>query len=562
MPLSSMPDSPISGSPLSPRRDQEITGWRIRLYYWSRNPHILFFAAAIIIGAGIALGYYLQPQKESRRLGALMESSITELEDEDDEPAVSLGPELLKSTPDPKRVFLALEQRDATDTEAAALVPAALRASHLEPGVKDVAVAYWATLTSDLNEPGADLLYLAHQAEPPPFANQLTGEMLGYETKKAARAVRHFERELTVRPNAEEPRKRILALHWSREDFPALERLQTDPTYASFFTPEMRLQVAMRQKKWADIWAPLMELQKDNFSHRIPLILTCVAGAVWLILAWQMAQANGLFSFRIWAPLFAIPLGALSTLPVLFLDVYQSEAWGLKHTGLFFEDCVFFVGGVGLREEFCKWLLFLPLVPALLMRGSRLEMVIVAGCVGLGFAIEENVSYFRQADPSNAFGRFLTANFFHFAATGLIGLAFCDAVRNIGKDWWRFPVVFLLVSLAHGFYDAFISVPSYIFLALGYSCFILLSLAFFRSVARERGAATDQIFPAATLIIGLATLVGTIIVCASVEYGLDFALSAIVGSGIFLAIFIYMFFVLFRDGLVEEETVAPNFEPL
>jgi hypothetical protein len=115
------------------------------------------------------------------------------------------------------------------------------------------------------------------------------------------------------------------------------------------------------------------------------------------------------------------------------------------------------------------------------------------------------------------------------------------------------------------FFSASIGLTLYIFLffkALGFSCFILLSLAFFRAVARERGPATDTIFPATTLIVGLAVLVATIIVCASLEYGLDFALGAITASAIILGFFVYMFYVLFRDGLVEEEAVVPNYEPL
>ena len=51
----------------------------------------------------------------------------------------------------------------------------------------------------------------------------------------------------------------------------------------------------------------------------------------------------------------------------------------------------------------------------LLMRNSRLEMIVVAGCVGLGFAVWENLSYFAQYGSAVAFPRFLTANFFHFA---------------------------------------------------------------------------------------------------------------------------------------------------
>ena len=189
-------------------------------------------------------------------------------------------------------------------------------------------------------------------------------------------------------------------------------------------------------------------------------------------------------------------------------------------------------------------------------------MIIIAGCVGLGFAVEENLSYFRRGDPSSAFGRFLTANFFHFAATGIIGLALCDTMRDFRGKWWKFPATFVVVAAVHGFYDAFISVSSYLFLALGLSCFILLSLVFFREVARERGAATDQIFPAATLILGLAALIATILVCASCEYGFSFALDALWSGALSLTIFIYMFYVLFRDGLQEDEPVtAPVSDP-
>ena len=69
-------------------------------------------------------------------------------------------------------------------------------------------------------------------------------------------------------------------------------------------------------------------------------------------------------------------------------------------------------------------------------------------------------------------------------------------------------------------------------------------------------------FPAATLIVGLSVLVATIIVCASIEYGLDFAMKALWSSSIPLAVFVYMFFVLFRDGLQEDEEINFTVEPL
>ena len=442
------------------------------------------------------------------------------------------------------------------------MVANALSACRLKPDEKRVALAYWATLCSALDEAGADLMFLAHQPTPPPFANGLVADCFAGNPKKTESAFRYYQRELSIRPNADDIREKIVALHWQTENFAELGKLYTNPAYSGHFEPEMKLMVAMRQHDWAAIWEPMLTLQQRNFSHPIPVVLTFVAGTIWLILALQIAQPRGLFSFRIWAPLVAIPLGMASTLPVLFLDAYQREIWGLEQTGSFFNDCYFFIAGVGLREEACKFLLFLPLAPFVLMRGSRLEMLIVAGAVGLGFAIEENVSYFLMSTPAAAFCRFLTANFFHFAATGLIGLAFCDTVRDFRRKWWKFPAVFALVAVVHGCYDAFVSAPTVFFEVMGMSCFVLLSLAFFRQAARERGKATDQIFPAATLIVGLSILVATIIVCASIDFGLEFALESIWAVGISVSLMVYMFFILFRDGLEEEEEINPNFEPL
>ena len=551
-----MPTAPPS-VPRSPQ-EGEITGWRIRLYYWTRNPHVLIWTAVLIIAAGCGLGKFLEPEKGSIHMPSSWKAMLAG-EQKREEPTPDLVKELTRPELSLERVLRALEARD---TEDSTVVANALNACRLKPEEKRVALAYWSTLCSTLSEPGADLIFLAHQPSPPPFANGLVGDYFAINSKKTQNALRYYERELAIRPTANDTRESIVELHWGNENFAALHKLKTDPAYAAYFTNEMKLMTAMRQHDWAAIWEPLIALQKQNFSHRIPVILTVVAGGVWLLLALQIAQPQGLFSFRVLAPLVAIPLGIASTLPVLFLDAYQREAWGLEETGSFFKDCYFFIAGVGLREEFCKWLLFLPLAPFVILRGNRLEMLIVAGAVGLGFAIEDNVSYFMMSTPAEAFGRFLTANFFHFAATGLIGLAFCDSVRNFRSKWWKFPAVFVVIVAAHGFYDAFLSAPLVLFRLMALSCFILLSLAFFRQAARERGRATDQIFPAATLIIGLAVLVATIIACASVDFGFEFAIDSVWTAAISLGLMIYMFFVLFRDGLDEDEEIIPNCEPL
>lgn len=557
-----MPALDSSRNPQTSAAAPEIGGWRVRLYFLSRNPHVLFWTAVVILVLGVFIGRRMEPGHDADDFdapSAAMAGGFSADDDDDDDDdgreRVNLNAELKKTRPEFTRVIDALHWQETDDENAATTVLKKLEASRLPQDEILIAAAYWASITSKLDEPGADLLVLAYQAHPLPRTNELAGDLYAASGREAL-ALEHYQKELLVHPDSQGTVRKLVDFYWEKEDFAKLGELQANPAYASGFTPNQTLEIAAKAHDWKGTLGPLWTLQKKAFENKVPVFLTAVAGLLWLILAWQMVQIPGLLSFRTIAPLVAIVLGAASTFPVLFLDIVQRELWDLKHTGMFLNDCVFLIAGVGVREEFCKWLAFLPLFPVLMMRRSRLEVVIFAGCVGLGFAIEENVSYFTMSsNPATAFGRFLTANFFHFAATGLIGVAFYDSVLDWRKKWWKFPFTFVVVALAHGFYDAFIGVPRYVFIAIGLSCFMLLSLAFFREVSRERGPATDQLFPGATLIVGLSLLVATVIVCAARQSGVDFALAAVASSGVFLSLFIYMFFILFRDGLVEDEEI-------
>jgi len=119
----------------------------------------------------------------------------------------------------------------------------------------------------------------------------------------------------------------------------------------------------------------------------------------------------------------------------------------------------YFIGGVGLREELCKLLLFVPFVPILLKRDNELEAMLVASFVGLGFAIEENGNYYMMSEAASAPGRFLTANFFHIALTGMNGLYLYRACRW-GRNWInQFLFIFPLTIVVHGAYDALLELP-------------------------------------------------------------------------------------------------------
>src|SRR5207244_7138900 len=106
-------------------------------------------------------------------------------------------------------------------------------------------------------------------------------------------------------------------------------------------------------------------------------------------------------------------LGILSIYPTLLAVVTEESIFKFKMVNQPLPDAIYFVAGVGLREELAKLLLFLPLLPALLRRGSRIEAMTCGALVGLGFAAEENIGYFSELAPGVALSRFLTANFLH-----------------------------------------------------------------------------------------------------------------------------------------------------
>jgi RsiW-degrading membrane proteinase PrsW (M82 family) len=108
---------------------------------------------------------------------------------------------------------------------------------------------------------------------------------------------------------------------------------------------------------------------------------------------------------------------------------------------------------VGLPEEAVKALLFAFFLPVLLHNGSPTKAALIGGCVGLGFALDENLLYFSMDGTAHALGRFLTANFMHIGLTGILGWGLYELFRSRFHKATEFLIVFAGVTLAHGLYD-------------------------------------------------------------------------------------------------------------
>jgi RsiW-degrading membrane proteinase PrsW (M82 family) len=517
-------------------RSTEIDGWNVRIYFACRNPRVLMAIAFAILAIATGIGWIVQ-RPMAKAFGA-------KLGGED------LKAELGQPHPDMERIVEMMpEAVFANDS-----LQNAIATSQLSQTEKMVATALWTSLhDGDGFEPSADLLYYAHYIKPLRYANELIGDHY-LETDEPEQAAAYYRREAKF-ADAREARAKLVQLYAAKHDRAGLRALADDPSFSGSFMPEHKLYFAASEHRWADLVAPLRDLQA-RLLKPVPMALAAIAGLAWFLVAWQMIQPPNLFGFRTIAPVLAVLAGMGSTFATLLASIWMEEIFGLAESRELFANLAFYMLGVGPREEIVKLIFFVPFVPLLLARKSRLEMLVVAGCVGLGFAIWENLLYFAQAGPVAAFPRFLTANFFHFVLTAFNGLALCDALRE-PRRIPAFVGTLLGTSFAHGLYDALQGVHELAAL-LGNSklmampamiVFMLMSLFFFRKLQTLRNGSTDQLCIAATLVAGLSLLGGAVLVFAAREMGLVPALVVLAVTGLFWVMVVYMFYWQLGEGM-------------
>ena len=228
-------------------------------------------------------------------------------------------------------------------------------------------------------------------------------------------------------------RKQAVINRHYRKDFNALEELANNPDYEDAFDPWIRRELATHNRDWLSTvkWimiGQLVGLEPGSF------ILATIAMLVWGTLLLQLGQAS---RFDKWTPVLCflgLLLGMLSITPGRFWIVLEDLYLPISEGEDLFHSIVYFIATVGLREEVCKLLLFIPLTPILIRRRNELEFLLVASFVGLGFAYVENFNYLISSMGTGVAGRFLTANFFHISLTGMSGLFFCRMWKTRGSS--------------------------------------------------------------------------------------------------------------------------------
>lgn len=311
-----------------------------------------------------------------------------------------------------------------------------------------------------------------------------------------------------------------------------------------------RLDALAADGQWRQVWRGIPELYAWRAATAGPIALAVIAGACWLAFLLHAGEVDRQRS-RLVACLVGVGLGVLSIWPTVFLIYWQEHQWNLRDGVELAPALRYNILGVGLREELAKLVCLLPLMPWMVAKRDELGALVASACVGLGFAIEENAGYFWASGGRDVLGRMLTANPFHFAITGVVGLALYRAI--VWPRQWapQFVAVFGVAVLAHGLYDAFISIEALQEFALLTSIiFALVVYQFFRELRGLRSPRRGGFSLTATFLCGVNLVTAATFVYLCTTVGASDAFDMLAISVIDLSIMAYLFLREMPDTMV------------
>jgi RsiW-degrading membrane proteinase PrsW (M82 family) len=273
-------------------------------------------------------------------------------------------------------------------------------------------------------------------------------------------------------------------------------------------------------------------------------LLGLLTGACWFLFLFQSIQVRGWGDYRRWGLPAAVALGVLSVWPTLFLIYWQEQAWGLEESVEVAAGIRENILGVGLREEFSKFVCFLPLLPLVVWKRDELAALLFAGGVGLGFGIEENIGYIGGSIATATLGRMLVTAPFHMAMTALVGVAAYRACVWPRQCIPAFVATFVVVFIGHGLYDAVIIVPALQDYAIvSMVIFVAVIYQFFRELRplQSEQQARHAISLTATFLFCVSTVAAATFVYLCAAVGWQLAGDVLVGGLSAYGVTVYLF---------------------
>ncbi len=445
-------------------RHSSFHGWRARTHYLTRNRHFLLRTSAAIIAVGMAIACLVVVTHTTQEPSVLVYAQDAAAETRVQNDYVDLH---LAKTAQPRQLALLLRRilnliSMNEEEDHAARSHTQFRTSGTLEGYDVAALLKQHTtvdaptglfedfLATALTDDVAALsrLQARAQAEPPLM---LAAELYGVAQKQRgdrAGAAYSFYQEGLHFPDAEHSRDEAVRLAVVLRDFSLLRSIAAQAGWIEGRPLNLQLHAgSMLNDIWLQ-WRILMLLHLRDIPYGA-LALTLFAAWLWYFILVSHSDHG---RWRWLCPIPAVVAGVLSIWPTLTLVAWQDFTGGMTAEAPFPQDLIYYVLGVGLREEACKLALFAFFLPWLLWRRQPGLALLTGAFVGLGFALEENVSYYQEGGGV-AWARFVTANFLHIAMTGICAHSLYEMLRTRFARADQFIASFAGIVAAHGVYD-------------------------------------------------------------------------------------------------------------
>jgi RsiW-degrading membrane proteinase PrsW (M82 family) len=369
----------------------------------------------------------------------------------------------------------------------------------------------------------------ARRTPPTPWFNHvLAADALRAGNDDAAAA--YYEREGLAFPERREDIDEALDLWMNGDDWDAVRKRMQDARVVAAADADTKARIAEHERDWVNAarWTAV------GYRDRLrtwSLAMSGVAALAWAFFCARLGKIGERPRVRALLYPAAFGLGVLSVAPTVLLISFEEAKLRLVETGDAARDALYFVFGVGLREEGCKLLLFAPLLVVLRRWGDRLDVLVCGAMVGLGFAAEENLGYLASGDLHVGLGRFLTANFFHMALTGTLAAALDDLVRDpegSASDFSR--TAFTVVGL-HGAYDFLLSHDEYGGGYVAMAVLFFVARVFLDAIARARRTVDRGLSLVHVFVLAAAVVTGVSAVHAGATVG-PLQAAAVMAEGI------------------------------
>lgn len=401
---------------------------------------------------------------------------------------------------------------------------------------------FWRTVTRHgASAEMRDALVIAAEREPPlAWSNHVLAEEARIRGDLEEAVIR-FEREATFFPERAHDWDPALRLRMRLNDWDTVRARLRDPKIRAAVSTLTLHELAAHDEDWLGV-AKAVVIGWRHEAQAWALIVSGIAALAWAFVCARLGKLGAAPRRRVPLYLAAFALGVASVVPTLVLIAIEEKKIHLVETGDATRDILFYVFGVGLREEACKLLAFLPLLLVIRRFGDKLDVLVCGAMVGLGFAAEENLGYLASGNLHTGLARFLVANFFHMAMTGTLAAALDELLTDREKFSMPFTKTALMVVGMHGLYDFLLSHPEYGGALFAMLVFIVLTKMFLDAVDRARRT-TDRgltLLHAFTLAIGVVSGVAAVraVTAAGPLDGLAVLGEGLLGEAIILVVFV------------------------